>query len=380
MRIRGVLILLISLIFSLQAVAQEYNKVVDGRDTIYYNYVPIQQQETQRKVRTTFSVAPIYTPATSFAIGAAVQSRYSTAKSSNALFSAAAVVSIRGMYSVGVTNINPFSGGKHQLAVSVSVSAMPTKFWGVGYDAATQNNALNYTRRHYSAEVEYLGRVAKNLYLGPCLELAYNDCKDDFGTISHLLSDKAEGKIIATTISLIAKYDTRDSRSNPQKGLYLTLRPFIRPSFISNTTDSSFGVEGALSGYQRLWKGAILAGELYALLGSQNTPWQFYAEVGDSHRMRGYYEGQFRDVNLVTAQVELRQSIWRGIGVAAWAGAGNSFGTFKKFCWSQTLPNYGLGVRWVASDSLVFRFDYGFGARVGGRLINGALFSVGSAF
>ena len=380
MRRKVVLILLISLIISSFAEAQEYKAMVNGRDTIYYNYLPIPQQTRQQKFKTTFSVVPLYTPAISFAIGASMQGAYSTKSSENSIFSIAAMASVRGMYSVGVDNVNYFSKGKHRLTVSLSASSMPTKFWGIGYNAAMQNSALNYTSREYSAQVEYICRVAKNLYLGPSVEFDYGHCVDGFGAMEELLPDAAKGEIIATTISAILKYDTRDSKQNPQKGVYISVRPFVRPRTFSNGEHTSFGAEGSIAGYQRLWKGATLAAELYTLLSSRYTPWQFYATVGGGSRMRGYYEGQFTDRNLATLQVEITQNVWRGLGVAAWAGAGNCFSDFSNFSWNQTLPTYGVGIRWVTKESLVLRFDYGFGAKVGGKIINGPLFCIGSAF
>ena len=380
MRVKRLLILLISLVVSGLSTAQEYESMVNGRDTIYYNYLPVEQLQKTQKFKTTFSIAPLYTPATNFAIAASVDGVYSTKHSENSKLSVAAMASIKGMYSVDVSNINSFCEGKHRLAVSASALSMPTKFWGIGYEAAVQNSAMDYKRDRYSAKVEYLYKVVKGLFIGSQIGADYARYKEDSGVMSTLLPDGAKSKLIATTISLVIKYDTRDSEYNPQKGVNLSVCPFVRPSLLSTTDQVSFGVEASVAGYQKLWKGATIAAELYTLLGSQYTPWQFYAKVGDSYRMRGYYQGQFTDRNLVTLQAEISQNIWRGIGVAAWVGAGNCFGSFEKFSWKQTLPTYGLGLRWVAKENLVLRFDYGFGAKVGGKIINAPLFSVGRAF
>lgn len=380
MRVKRLLILLISLVVSGLSTAQEYESMVNGRDTIYYNYLPVEQLQKTQKFKTSFSIAPLYTPATNFAIAASVDGAYSTKHSKNSKLSVAAMASIKGMYSVDVSNTNSFCEGKHRLAVSASALSMPTKFWGIGYEAAVQNSAMNYKRDRYSAKVEYLYKVVKGLFIGSQIGADYARYKEDSGVMSTLLPDGAKSELIATTISLVVKYDTRDSEYNPQKGVNLSVRPFVRPSLLSTTDQVSFGVEASVAGYQKLWKGATIAAELYTLLGSQYTPWQFYAKVGDSFRMRGYYQGQFTDRNLVTLQAEISQNIWRGIGVAAWVGAGNCFGSFDMFSWKRTLPTYGLGLRWVAKENLVLRFDYGFGAKVGGRIINAPLFSVGRAF
>jgi hemolysin activation/secretion protein len=85
------------------------------------------------------------------------------------------------------------------------------------------------------------------------------------------------------------------------------------------------------------------------------------APIGGSYRMRGYYEGRYRDDNMITTQVELRQRIWRRIGAVAWVGAGNVWGQGSDFSWSHTLPNYGVGLRWEFKKRVNVRLDYGFG-------------------
>ncbi len=68
--------------------------------------------------------------------------------------------------------------------------------------------------------------------------------------------------------------------------------------------------------------------------------------MGGSQRMRGYYQGRYTDNDMITFQVELRQRIWRRIGCTVWGGAGNVFNSLDRFDWSETLPNYGVGLRW----------------------------------
>ena len=96
--------------------------------------------------------------------------------------------------------------------------------------------------------------------------------------------------------------------------------------------------------------------------------------------MRGYYEGRFTDLNVVMAQVEIRQRIWRRIGMTVWGGAGNVFPSFESFDWGQTMPNYGLGFRWEFKNRVNVRFDFGMGRKVQGKMINGFLMSINEAF
>lgn len=86
--------------------------------------------------------------------------------------------------------------------------------------------------------------------------------------------------------------------------------------------------------------------------------------------MRGYYQGRYTDNDMITVQVELRQHIWRRIGCAVWGGAGNVFPSLSRFDWSQTLPNYGAGLRWELKKRVNVRLDYGFGKKTSGFLLN----------
>lgn len=96
----------------------------------------------------------------------------------------------------------------------------------------------------------------------------------------------------------------------------------------------------------QVWKGGLIATDLYAEFNSEGTPWPMLARMGGSQRMRGYYQGRYTDNDMITFQVELRQRIWRRIGCTVWGGAGNVFESLDRFDWSETLPNYGVGLRW----------------------------------
>ena len=184
----------------------------------------------------------------------------------------------------------------------------------------------------------------------------------------------------ATGISLILEYDSRDFIHNSHKGVFASLQAMIRPNALGSIDNTLWRINLNAAYYQPLWSGAVLALDLYGEFNSKDTPWVFYSQMGDRNRMRGYYEGQFMDRNLITAQAELRQKVWRMLGVAVWGGAGNCFHSFDSFLWSHTMPNYGVGLRWEINDRINFRFDYGFGGKVKGKIINGFVISLNEAF
>ena len=69
--------------------------------------------------------------------------------------------------------------------------------------------------------------------------------------------------------------------------------PFTRTAFIFDY-------------YQRAWEGAIIAFDLHGEFNYGDVPWNMLASLGGSTRMRGYYEGRYRDKCLIETQLELR--------------------------------------------------------------------------
>ena len=110
--------------------------------------------------------------------------------------------------------------------------------------------------------------------------------------------------------------------------------------------------------------------DIFGEFNSSGMPWCMLAELGGGYRMRGYYLGRYIDNNILSCQIEYRQRIWRRIGCAVWGGAGNVFSSFERFRWDQTLPNYGLGLRWEFKRRVNVRIDYGFGRKTSGLVFN----------
>lgn len=100
--------------------------------------------------------------------------------------------------------------------------------------------------------------------------------------------------------------------------------------------------------------------ELHTLFNYGDVPWTMMAQVGVLGRMRGYYEGRYRDRNIMEGQVELRQHIKGRNGIALWVGLANVFPDFKHVYYDEILPNYGVGYRWEFKERVNIRLDFGF--------------------
>jgi outer membrane protein assembly factor BamA len=229
--------------------------------------------------------------------------------------------------------------------------------------------------------------VTKGLYVGVGAD--YNYHYGRFGGKRNFVAESDFVDLLggdrvdynATGLSLFVEFDTRDVLSAPQRGVYVGVQAKVRPKGMNNVGHTLWMGRLTANYYQRLWKGAILALDLRGELNSKGTPWVYNVTIGGASSMRGYYAGRFNDLCAVTLQAELRQQIYKGLGAAAWGGAGNVFSTFGEFDWRKTLPTYGIGLRYGIRRDINLRLDYGFGGRDHrGKLIHGAVFSLNEAF
>ena len=394
------------------AVAQKDSILVTGRDTVAYRYTPINSSATtrksgsssrflryiaesnvdssfERKVDMTFVPAIYYSPSTSAGLAVMAAGLYRLDKKNRNIpasdFSVYATASLTGFYRVGVKGNNIFKDDNQRIVYNAEFFSMPTSFWGVGYNAAMENNAIKYLASRCIVEGKFLQKITKGLYVGAGIDYNYHFGK--FGgkyTSQEALMLRLGGEGVrynATGISLYVEYDTRDAISAPQRGVYLAVQGKVRPKGMNSVGQTLWSGRLVVDYYQRLWRGAVLALDLRGELNSKGTPWVYNASIGGTSAMRGYYAGRFNDLCAITLQAELRQRIYKGFGAVAWGGAGNVFSTFGSFDWHKTLPTYGVGLRYALKHGLNIRFDYGFGGRDHrGKLIHGAVFSFNEAF
>ncbi len=335
----------------------------------------------EKKIDFSVVPGPTYSSKTSLSLGVIATGAYRvnrrdsiTSPSNVSLF---ATVSIIGYYYVGIMGNTFFRHDRHRLDYDIGFQSMPTDFWGFGYRAATTNPKSSYVNKNVYGEIKYLYEPFRNVHIGASLDLDYTKAikvrmPEYFGSQRH--------SYFALGLGAIVEYDSRDVITNPTKGLYVGANFLVRPKAFCNAGHTLWRARATINFYQRLWRDAVLAFDLHGEFNSRHTPWTLYALLGSNYRMRGYYEGRFSDLNMITCQVELRQKVWRRFGVVVWGGAGNVFHSFDTFAWQQTLPNYGLGLRWELKKGINARIDYGFGGVVKGRLINGLVMSINEAF
>ena len=125
------------------------------------------------------------------------------------------------------------------------------------------------------------------------------------------------------------------------------VKQVIYPKGLGNSGKTLYKTTATADYYQRLWRGAVLATDIFGEFNSSGMPWCMLAELGGGYRMRGYYLGRYIDNNILSCQIEYRQRIWRRIGCAVWGGAGNVFRRSNVSAGIRRCPTTG----WVCAGS-----------------------------
>lgn len=335
----------------------------------------------EKKMDFTFVAGPSYSSKTNLSIGILAAGLYRVDRrdrlSSPSNVSIFGNFAISGYYYVGISGNTFFKQNRHRIDYELGFRSQPTSFWGLGYNAAMTNSVANYTAKKYLVDVQYKYALIDNLYAGAALNFNYTWAKN---LLSSQYLDGQGLKYTAAGIGPFIEYDSRDIVTQPFGGWYASVNAIIYPKPFGNCGSTLWRVKVTVDYYQKLWKDAILACDLYGEFNSDNTPWTMYAMMGGNFRMRGYYEGRFNNLDMITLQVELRQRIYRRIGCVVWGGAGNVFRSFREFDWNETLPNYGAGLRWELKKRMNIRFDYGFGKRIQNKLTSSFIMSINEAF
>ncbi len=344
-----------------------------GRQTLFHkigNYFRnANKPKPHKKFDISFIGGPQYASTTQFGIAVMAAGQYRSDRNdthiqpSNAtLFG---IVSTTGFYMTGIQGTHIFPQERYRLLYTGLFYSMPGYYWGIGYDAGNSSKKWSYLRLQTQLKVNFLFRITSDLYIGPMV--SYNYIKgrkfkkknlQDTRTIEDIINH--ESRQIGTTgagISIV--YDSRDVVTNAHKGIFLKMEQAFYPPFFGNKYDFTM-TDIIFDYYVCTWKSGILAFDLHGQFNYGNVPWTMKSRLGGQFRMRGYYEGRYRDNNIIEAQLELRQHLWKRNGIAIWVAAGNVFNKIKDFDFSETLPNFGIGYRWEFKQRINLRIDVGF--------------------
>ena len=309
---------------------------------------------------------PHYASDTGLGVGLVASALYSTNRSDSTLkLSNASLysdVSTKGFLMIGLRG-NTFLPHRHYLYT------FPSYLWGFNFPQSDNNdNKSKYNRTKFEVMARFLVPLNRYTYLGPIVRYQYVHAYKLKNRAPQLLAGQPL-TVNDVSVGLSYTFDSRDFMLNASRGWFVQADLTANPTFLGNN-DTYWSGELQVSTYRRAWRGAVIAGEFHTRQSAGHVPWPMLSDVGSSNRMRGYYEGRYRDKNIIDAQVELRQHIWHRNGMVVWLGAAEVFPDYSSLRFRQILPNAGIGYRWQFKKGVNVRLDYGFSRRGTGFIFN----------
>ncbi|WP_310395915.1 BamA/TamA family outer membrane protein [Hymenobacter sp.] len=204
----------------------------------------------------------------------------------------------------------------------------------------------------------------------------------DDGRPSPLLSRPAReytGSTVSSGLGPALLFDNRDNILSAFRGNYLEVSALFNGRALgSDNTFSRYQLDARY--FQPLFSSTrtILAVQVLAQLHSGYVPFRELANLGGASQLRGYFEGRFRDRQLLAAQAEVRHHLFWRLNGAVFGGVGQVGDGLDELGEGGLKVAGGAGLRFQFNrrDRLNARLDYGVGR--GGS--SGVYFSIGEAF
>jgi hypothetical protein len=238
----------------------------------------------------------------------------------------------------------------------------PNKFWGIGNNTQ-ESTEEDYEPLYFKSHSSVQRCIMPGLYVGLRYQYEHIDLweTDPDGVLQYGTVPGSEGGS-ASGIGVIVNHDTRNHVYHPSAGFYNQVYAvFFGRLLGSDYTFNMLSID--LRTYFSLFGTHVLALQMYDGFISGNPPFQMLNQLGGSYRMRGYYEGRYRDRNMISFQAEYRfPIIWRFGGVA-FTGIGDVGDTIGSFRLDEFKYSLGFGFRFMfdAQERINARLDIGFG-------------------
>lgn len=337
-----------------------------------------------RKTRISAYPYVFYTPETEFALGAGGIVTFYTSRRDSMLrpskVTASGYYSTRKQYKLSLVPVVYFAQNRWLATAPIDFGQYVDKFWGVG-NATGEIETEDYKTETFQGRFEV--QAPPPVPFVTRVGLIYD--------LQHVaVTDKLENPFLADTalvgtnggtssgLGLGWTLDSRDHTFFPNRGHLQQ----VKVVFFFPEIGSDFGfttIEADLRFYWQLGEpDRVLAAQAYGSFVTGSPPFYRLPALGGQNRMRGYFYGRYRDESLITAQVEYRMYVWRRLGIVAFAGVGEVFGSpesdavFREF--KQTI-GFGLRYKFNVAEKVNLRADFGFG-----RHTSGVYFGLEEAF
>lgn len=330
------------------------------------------QEESENKDSTahrgiSFSGYPYayYTPETELAFGVGGIMIFYTGDDKNLSPSKVTLggwYSTNGQYNISLKPAFYFNQNKTYFELPIDYGFFVDRFWGVGNNTPETGNE-SYKLNRFGIMLKF--QIPPLMFFADRsgIIIDYNkttidDKQNNALLINDVVPGSNGGEVIGIGKGLL--WDKRDNLFFPNTGTYQYISLIIYP----NLSDFVFyDVKLDVKYYYSFSPDHVLAANIYFNAVGGDTPFYKLPALGGASRMRGYFEGRYRDNVYTTFQLEYRQYFWWRFGFVVFAGFGDVASDISKYQLKAIKPTYGFGLRFLfdEEEKVNLRVDVGFG-------------------
>ncbi len=255
-----------------------------------------------------------------------------------------------------------FKQEDYHLIADLKFQRYPDKFFGIG-SHMSKDAEEDFTSNTFALTLSFLKKIEQHMDIG----IQYNFSKSK-------ITDCEPGKLLVkgdipgsrgsllSGISLLVNLDSRDNIFFPRRGEWFKFNAqFYHPLIGSKFEFETYRLD--LRKYFPLFSSHVLAIQSVVQIQSGEVPFQHLSMIGGQYVMRGYYEGRYRDKNLMVLQTEYRLPLFWRLGAVGFAAVGDVARRCRDFTLDNVKYSYGFGFRYLfnKAENMYVRFDVGFG-------------------
>lgn len=251
--------------------------------------------------------------------------------------------------------------GNYRLYGELGYNRYSYNFYGIGNDQP-KDYVEKYGIEFPRLRITFLKRINKHFYVGP--RYAFDNFSlYNLDTTGQLIKRDIPGSKggYVSGFGAVFVYDNRDNIFYPSRGMYGELVVYRDDKY----TGSSFNYTRIALDVAKYfsYRENILALNLYSIYSDSDLPFFQMGNLGGMKKMRGFYEGRYRDNNLLVFQAEYRRHLFWQLGFTIFGDIGQVAKRYDQFNDKNWRYTYGGGLRLMIDkkQKVNLRIDVGVG-------------------
>lgn len=304
-----------------------------------------------------------YTPETEFAFGGGGIFIFYTSKEhevSPSKFGFGGYWATTGQYHFRIDPVIYMSKNKLYISAPTRYGRIVDRFWGIGNRTQETGNE-SYVRELVASTLNvqtksYLFSADRTGIIFDFNRTTILNKKNNEYLLDDLVPGVEGGNVFGAGLSLV--WDSRNNFFYPTSGGYQYLKVMVYPEW-DQEAFSYFELD--VKQYKSVSKRGVFAGNFFVASTAGDAPFYMMPALGGQHRMRGFFEGRYRDNFYMLFQLEYRHFFAKRFAYVVHAGAGDVASEMIKYSINQTKFSYGGGLRYLfdKEKKVNIRFDLG---------------------